>query len=115
MAISSADKVSSKCRRQALANVGPDRAMRILALAEISAQHLAEIEDELNAKRAVEAVFVADLGDLLRCRIVAGEGRRGIGRHHPHHQKGHDQQPEQRRDGIRSTAQDEAQQAVVLR
>jgi hypothetical protein len=82
--------------------------MRILALAEISAQNLAKIQNELNPKWAVKAEFVADLGNLLRCRIVTGEGRRGIGRHHPHHQKGHDQEPEKRRDGIRSTAQDEA-------
>src|SRR5271166_2897715 len=84
--------------------------MRILAFAEISLQHLAEIEDKLNPKRAVKAKFVADLSDLLRCRIVTGEGRRRIGRHHPHHQKGHDQKPEKRRDGIRGSAQYKAQQ-----
>ena len=95
--------------RQALPQVEPDRAVRILAFAEIEAQDLAEIEIQLLDDRPVEAVLVADRLDLLRRRVVAGERRRRVGRHHPDQQKGDDQQSQQRRDRGQHAPEDEAE------
>ena len=98
VASSSAAKVSSSVAGRRCRRSSPTGAVRILAFAEIEAQHLAEIEQQLLGDRPVEAVLVADRRDLLRRRVVAGERRRRVGRHHPDQQKGDDQQPEQRRD-----------------
>ena len=84
--------------------------MRILAFTKIELQHLAEIKEKLLDDRAVEAVLMANVGDLLRGGVVACERGGRIGGHYSDQQKSENQQAEERGNGVERPAQDELQQ-----
>ena len=99
---------------EAARDIARDRAAGVGGVAEVGLRHLAQVDEELLPDRLVEAVGLADGGDLGRRRVLAGERGRGIVGQDPQHDEGEDQQAEQRRHDQQQAAQDEAGHAISL-
>ena len=93
---------------QAARDIARDRAAGVGGVAEVGLRHLAQVDEELLPDRLVEAVGLADGGDLGRRRVLAGERGRGVVGQDPQHDEGEDEQAEQRRHDQQQAAQDEA-------
>ena len=66
-----------------------------MLVAEVSLHDLPEIDDELDDQRPIEPVPRADLGHLLRRRVLPGERRGGVVGDDPHeHEREHEQAEE---------------------
>ena len=59
---------------------------------------LTEIDGKLDVEGLIEAILAADLRDLGGTGILAGEGCRWVGWHHPDQEEGENQEPEERWD-----------------
>ena len=114
VANSSAKKVSSMVAGRRRAISLDDRAAGVGGVAEVGLRHLPQVDEELLPDRLVEAVGLADGGDLRRRRVLAGERGRGVVGQHPQHDEGQNEQAEQRRHDQQQAAQDEAGHAVSL-
>src|SRR5262249_61114459 len=74
-------------RRQPLLDVDRHRSARVGACAEVEARHLRQVDAKLHQQRLIEAILVADLGDLGGGGVLAGECRGRIGGAPPRQKK----------------------------